>query len=123
MKHRSTHIGLKTLLLAGCLAVSLAATHAAQPSLQTLLRGKWSTSPQGSVFDVKVVGNYAYVADFANGLQVIDVSDPVHCVRVGSYDTSGYATGVAASGRYAYVADDEAGLPSPPCPSTLWTST
>ena len=37
-----------------------------------------------------VAGNYAYVADGA-GLQVIDVSNPANPVRVGGYDTSGYA--------------------------------
>jgi hypothetical protein len=52
------------------------------------------------------MGNYAYVADFAAGLQVIDVSNPASPQRVGGYDTSGYARGVAVSGNYAYVADD-----------------
>jgi len=43
-------------------------------------------------------------------LQVIDVSDPANPQRVGSYDTSGSAYGVAVSGNYAYVADGEWGL-------------
>jgi hypothetical protein len=43
-------------------------------------------------------------------LQVIDVSNPTNCVRVGGYDTSGSAYGVAVSGNYAYVADYTAGL-------------
>ena len=38
------------------------------------------------------------------GLQVIDVSNPAKCVRVGGVDTSG-CFGVAVSGHYAYVAD------------------
>jgi hypothetical protein len=33
-------------------------------------------------FDVAVMGSHAYVADYDAGLQVIDVSDPSHCVRV-----------------------------------------
>jgi hypothetical protein len=33
------------------------------------------------------------------------VSNPANCVRVGGYDTSSYAFGVAVSGNYAYVAD------------------
>ena len=45
------------------------------------------------------------MADGDAGLQVIDVSNPTNCVRVGGYDTSGYALGVAVSGNYAYVAD------------------
>ena len=52
----------------------------------------------------------AYVADGDAGLQVIDVSNPANPVRVGGYDTSGYAYGVAVSGNIAYVADDDAGL-------------
>ena len=31
-------------------------------------------------------------------------------MRVGGYDTSGYALGVAVAGNYAYVADGDAGL-------------
>jgi len=57
-----------------------------------------------------VSGNYAYVADYDAGLQVIEVSNPTNCVRVGGYDTSGIARSVAVSGNYAYVADHSAGL-------------
>jgi hypothetical protein len=42
--------------------------------------------------------------------QVIDVSDPTNPVRVGGYDTSGYAAGVAVVADRIYVADGEAGL-------------
>ena len=60
-----------------------------------------------------VSGNYAYVAESSlyrqrcglGGLQVIDVSNPANPQRVGGYDTSGSAQGVAVSGNYAYVAD------------------
>ena len=55
-----------------------------------------------------MVGNYAYVALDAAGLAVIDVSNPANPVRVGGYDTSGNAFGVAVSGNYAYVADGDA---------------
>jgi hypothetical protein len=44
------------------------------------------------------------VADGEAGLQVIDVSNPADPQRVGGYDTSGEARGVAVSGNYAYVA-------------------
>ena len=36
---------------------------------------------------------------------MIDVSNPANPQRVGGYDTSGYAHGVAVSGNYAYVAE------------------
>jgi hypothetical protein len=57
-----------------------------------------------------VAGNHAYVADEDAGLQVIDVSNPTNCVRVGGCDTSGSAYGVAVAGNHAYVADGGAGL-------------
>lgn len=101
-------------VLAGCSAADLAVTHAAPPSLQPLTLGKWPTWPRpgGSAHDVKVVGNYAYVALGAGGLAVIDVSNPTNCVRVGGYDTSGSAYWVAVSGDYAYVADLDVGNPT-----------
>jgi hypothetical protein len=37
----------------------------------------------------------------ANGLQVLDVSNPANPQRVGGYDTSGLALGVAVSGNYS----------------------
>jgi uncharacterized secreted protein with C-terminal beta-propeller domain len=43
-------------------------------------------------------------------LQVINVSNPANPQRVGGYDTSGLAQGVAMSGNFAYVADGDAGL-------------
>ncbi len=55
--------------------------------------------------DVAVSGTYAYVADGASGLQVIDITNPASPQIVGSVDTPGYAMGVAVSGTYAYVAD------------------
>jgi hypothetical protein len=39
------------------------------------------------------------------GLRVIDVSNPSSPREVGFYDTPGWASGVAVSGTYAYVAD------------------
>ena len=50
------------------------------------------------------------MADGSAGLQVIDVSNPANPLRVGGYDTSGNAYGVAVSGNIAYVADWDAGL-------------
>src|SRR5687767_8751998 len=61
--------------------------------------GGYDTS--GTAVGVAVSGNYAYVADYTAGLQVIDVSNPASPQRVGGYDTSGLASGVAVSGNYA----------------------
>ena len=64
----------------------------------------------GWSYDVKVSGDFAYVADGYNGLRVISVADPEHPQEVGYCDTPGYALGVTVSGGYAYIADWESGL-------------
>jgi len=61
--------------------------------------------------DVCVYGNYAYVADYMNGLVIVDISNPVNPVTVGNHPsriegyTAAAAIGVAVSGDYAYVAN------------------
>ena len=57
-----------------------------------------------------MVGNYAYVADWDSGLQIINISNPNAPVLAESYDTSGLAYEVEVVGNYAYVADGEGGL-------------
>lgn len=70
----------------------------------------------GPAYSVAVSGSYAYVATYNphvpdGGLEVIDVSNPTNCVPVGAWlTTRGYASGVAVSGRSAWLADVFAGL-------------
>ncbi|MFH0790104.1 MAG: PKD domain-containing protein [Candidatus Omnitrophota bacterium] len=64
----------------------------------------------GDASDVCISGNYAYVADGSNGLEVIDIKQPNNPVLAGSYDTPGDACGVYVLGNYAYVADGYKGL-------------
>jgi hypothetical protein len=64
----------------------------------------------GSAQDVAVAGDYAYVANQATGLRIIDVSNPRTPAEVGFFDTGGTAYGVDISGTYAYVADGDSGL-------------
>ena len=86
-------------VIALCFAVGLTVAHTAPPSLQPLLQGKWPTVTRGEATEVKVVGNYAYVTLYGTGagLEVIDVSNPANCVRVGGYRTGGFAYGVTVS--------------------------
>jgi hypothetical protein len=65
---------------------------------------------RGSAYGVAVDGNYAYVADWGAGLQVVSVSDPAHPTEVGYYDLPDTAWDVAVAGGCAYVADYDAGL-------------
>ena len=64
----------------------------------------------GDASGVYVSGDYAYVADSASGLAVIDISDPTNPGTPIYEDTSGSALGVYVSGDYAYVADWDSGL-------------
>ena len=64
----------------------------------------------GIAMGVAVSGNYAYVADYDNGLVIVDIRNPAAPTLVGSYDAAGYASGVAVAGSYAYVATIDYGL-------------
>jgi len=64
----------------------------------------------GYSIGVSVDGDYAYVADYGSGLQVIDISDPTSPTLAGTCDTPGNAYCVAIAGDYAYVADLSSGL-------------
>ena len=44
-----------------------------------------------------VTGSYAYVADFASGLRIIDIISLAPPTEAGFYDTPGTAWGVAVS--------------------------
>ena len=80
----------------------------ATPVVPITLTGNYDTS--GHAMSVAVSGNYAYVADRFDGLDIIDIWDPSSPRLEGNYDTSGQAWGVAVSGNYAYVADYNDGL-------------
>ena len=75
----------------------------------------WIANPIGSydsksyVHDVAISGRYAYVAERADGLLVLDISDPASPRLVGQAHTSGLALRVALAQPYAYLAND-AGL-------------
>ncbi len=61
---------------------------------------------QAEARDVKIKGQYAYVASRTEGLQIIDISNPDNFVMVGSYDTPGKALALDIDGNYAYIADE-----------------
>ena len=70
--------------------------------LEPLIQGYYLCS-------VATSGSYAYPVYCGVGLEVINVSNPTNCVRVGGYTIPG-AVDVAVSGKYAYVADYANGL-------------
>ena len=60
--------------------------------------------------DVKISGDYAYIADGGNGLQIVNISDPANPAVVGAYDSPGAAWGVTVNGSYAYLAEQNYGV-------------
>ncbi len=58
---------------------------------------------------VKVVDNYAYVADQPGGLKIVNIANPSNPTLVGNITTS-CAVKVDIVGNYAYVADATAGI-------------
>jgi len=67
-------------------------------------------TPSEPIRDIKVSGDFAYVADFYCGLRIIDISSPSCPIEVESLDTPGHANGVAVADDYAFVADGGGGL-------------
>ena len=85
------------LLLAGAMSAPPAAAEGGNwPAIGTLVGG----IPQ----DVVLRDHYVYVAA-CGALSVIDIADRANPVQVGYCDTPVWATAVAVSGAYAYVAD------------------
>ena len=110
--------------------VTLSDAHAAQPTFtapaaQATLTfqlvvsdGRAESSPasvtvtvvSGAANDLAVVGRYAFIADGADGLRIVDVGDPQAPTVVGHCDTPGMASDVSVCWPYAFVADGDAGL-------------
>lgn len=66
-------------------------------------------SEPSDVNGIYVVGNYAYVADGADGLRIINVTNPTSPSHVRRFDTDA-ALDVYVEGNLAYVADGIGGL-------------
>jgi hypothetical protein len=64
------------------------------------LKGAWP----GPALNLTVQGRYAYVAAGADGLVIVDVSDPASPTRVSGCSTLGSASAVVVLGNYAYLA-------------------
>ncbi|MGY5861984.1 MAG: hypothetical protein RTU09_06380 [Candidatus Thorarchaeota archaeon] len=78
------------------------------PRKTPTLAGSYNTP--NLAFGVFVSGDYAYVADRASGLQVINITNPLQPSLAGSCNTPYLAYDVFVSGDYAYVADSISGL-------------
>ena len=86
-------------------------TAAGELKLPTLPSFIGSYATQSSATSVAVAGDLAFVAAYARGLQVIDISDPGSPVFVDSYiNAFGSAKDVVVEGDLAFVAYDGLGL-------------
>lgn len=92
------------------------ATYAAVRATRIFNQRELSLEQRGSIatanltFDVDVVGDRAYLADWGAGLQVVDVSNPDRPARLSLYNTPGQCFGVDVVDNLAYVADGTQGL-------------
>ncbi|MCD6518580.1 MAG: hypothetical protein J7M05_01460, partial [Anaerolineae bacterium] len=66
------------------------------------------------IYDVQVVGNYAYITGrpYAQGLRVIDVSDPTNPHQVGAVATAAEAYDIRIANGCAYIAERQGSKPS-----------
>ncbi len=83
-----------------------------------------SLDTPGQARNIVLSGNWAYIADYNEGLQIIDISDPGNPSLVKTWETDSYTYDVELSGNYAYLADGSSGLqilditdPSSPVPA------
>jgi len=60
--------------------------------------------------DVDVKGDYAYVADYHNGLVIFDISVRSDPKKVGEFEIGDYTSGVKVGGNFAYMAAGYNGL-------------
>lgn len=79
------------------------------PANPTRIGGITTTGPN-LVYGVSVVGNYAYLAEYLGGLQVIDVSNPSKPLLLGRIDTLGNPIAVQVVGNRAFVVAGESSL-------------
>lgn len=59
---------------------------------------------------ITVKGSYAYMADWRNGLQIFDISDPTNPIWLSECELPDISWSVAVAGDYAYVASYRADL-------------
>jgi hypothetical protein len=74
------------------------------------LTAKISTGTGSYGYAAAVAESFCYVASEATGVRAIDISNPASPVEAGYYDGVPQSRGVAANGKYVYVAEKIDGL-------------
>lgn len=57
-----------------------------------------------------MANGHAFVADYLNGMRVVNVRNPANCVQLAGYWTFRLARSVAVSGNYAWLGEELGGL-------------
>jgi hypothetical protein len=99
-----------------------------QPS-RPILAGSVPLNSDSNFVDIRVVGNYAFIAAALRGLLIYDISTPANPILAGSYNTSNPrgALGVEVQGQYAYLGDGSTlrilDISNPTAPALVGSST
>ena len=76
--------------------------------------GEWTVAPTKSGHMIEIRWPYAFIADYEQGLRILDIRNPADPVQTGFYDTYNYATpygvGTEASGSYGLDVRNADGL-------------
>jgi len=91
------------LITALILAAAVAAFPQCQSFVTNLATPDWA-------YGIDVQGQYAYIAVAAQGLLIVDVSNPASPFQAGQFDAASISEGVYAEGDYAYLAAGTSGL-------------
>jgi hypothetical protein len=89
----------------GGLLCALAAQVVAQNAVVVTPLGHSSADVLGRPWEVRIDGDYAYVAADSGGLVILDLGDPATPVRIGRVESTFQTIAVAVSGNYAYVSE------------------
>jgi hypothetical protein len=81
--------------------------YSAETDLQITQVGEWGS---GAYTGVMVQGHYAYCVAFRNGLDIIDVSDPMKPQRIANIKTSDVIGDVFVRDNHAYITAGKEGL-------------
>jgi hypothetical protein len=83
------------------------------PAIKTPI-GEWTVAPTKSGHMIEIRWPYAFIADYEQGLRILDIRNPTDPVQAGFYDTYNYTTpygvGTEAAGAYGLDVRNADGL-------------
>ncbi|MFI3194494.1 MAG: hypothetical protein QX195_01605 [Methylococcaceae bacterium] len=98
----------KNILQNDSSAKALVSASAVDNTFSPVLVSSYDTT--GTAYGVAISGNKAYVADYAGGLQIFDISNPTQLSWLGNYGAVKGADNLIVIGNTVYVANTYAGM-------------